>query len=216
MSVWQKIISKSLHFPEWCVDKWEKKKRDVRIHNLLDVATIGKHFCFRKYNTMEGSQCRIYNASNKEAVSIGDFVKINGILSCNKLGRITIGHYTVIREGTYISADTEVKIGNYCFISSYVSIYDNNGHPVSPEKRRVQLEKLHEEPINNYDAENGAVIIGDDVWIGMHSIILKNVIIGSGAIVAAGSVVTKDVPPQTIVAGNPARVVKRFSAIPGR
>lgn len=205
-----KILSKLLHFPEWCFNQWSKMKRDIKIRNLHDVASIGNYFCFRKYNAMEGSECRIYNASNKEAISIGDYVKINGILSCNKLGRITIGNYTVIRERTFISADKEVKIGNYCFISSDVNIYDNNGHPVSPEKRKVQLEKLHEEPINNYDAENGAVIIEDDVWVGMRSIILKNVTIGCGAIVAAGSVVTKDVPPRTIVAGNPARVVKRF------
>ena len=57
-------------------------------------------------------------------------------------------------------------------------------------------------------SDTGPIVIGDDVWIGMRVMIFKGVSIGNGAVVAAGSVVTKDVPPMSVVAGNPSQVVK--------
>jgi maltose O-acetyltransferase len=68
----------------------------------------------------------------------------------------------------------------------------SNGHPVS----------------NEFDIKSKPVVIESDVWIGFNSTILKGVTIGTGAIVAACSLVTKDVPPKTIVAGNPARLIR--------
>jgi len=207
-----RFISKMLNFPDWCAERIAKWKKDIKLINLHKVAIIGSNFCCREYNEMEGAKCEIYNSNSKESVRIGNYVKINGILCCNKNGKIEIGNYTVIRDGAFISADRQVKIGNYCFISSDVLIYDNNGHPILPELRRIQLEKLHKEPIDNYEAENGPIVIQDDVWIGTRSIILKEVTIGVGSIVAAGAVVTRDVPSFSIVAGNPAKVVKHIKA----
>jgi carbonic anhydrase/acetyltransferase-like protein (isoleucine patch superfamily) len=63
-----------------------------------------------------------------------------------------------------------------------------------------------------YLRTKGSIVVGNDVWVGTRAIILSGVTIGDGAIVAAGSVVTKDVPPYAIVAGNPARLIRyRFS-----
>lgn len=71
------------------------------------------------------------------------------------------------------------------------------------------LKAMYSEPYCEQDAATkGAVIIEDEVWLGANSIILSGVTIGKGAIVAAGSVVTKDVPPYTIVGGNPAKFIK--------
>ena len=210
MSIFDSLVRKAIHFPEWCSDMIAQIKRNVLLSNLHKVATIGTNFCEREYKKMNGSQCKIYNLNSRDKVAIGNYVKLDGTLSCNKRGSISIGDYTVIRSGSLLSADNQISIGNFCFISSDVLIYDNNGHPTSQCLRREQLRRLHVEPLNNYEAVNDPVIIHDDVWVGNRAIILKGVTIGKGAIVAAGAVVTKDVPARMIVAGNPAKVVKKI------
>ena len=88
----------------------------------------------------------------------------------------------------------EIRIGDNCLIGPDVGIY-SAGH-------RIQLEG------RIADVYAQSVTIGNDVWIGGHSTILPGVTIGDGAVVAAGSVVTKDVPPRSLVAGNPAEFKK--------
>jgi len=81
-------------------------------------------------------------------------------------------------------------------------IADNPGHPIDAEARRTR-------PVTPDQVK--PVVIGDDAWIGSHAIILPGVTVGRGAVGAAGSVVTKDVAPRTMVAGNPARLVRTLS-----
>jgi acetyltransferase-like isoleucine patch superfamily enzyme len=104
---------------------------------------------------------------------------------------LEIGDNTAIGDRTEIHSGKHVSIGNGCNISWDVCIMDRDYHKLDSETEIIS-----------------PVIIGNDVWIGCRSIILKGVRIGNGAVVAAGSVVTKDVPANTIVAGNPARVVR--------
>lgn len=102
------------------------------------------------------------------------------------------------------------KIGNYCSIAPEVAFILSADHNIDtlstyPFKVKMFGEKLE-------GVSKGDIIIDDDVWIGFRSTILSDVHIGQGAVIAAGSVVTKDVPPYAIVAGVPARVIKyRFS-----
>lgn len=103
---------------------------------------------------------------------------------------IEIGNGTYINRNTLIVAEESVRIGRDCRISWDVIIMDSDQHP------------LHSD-----ETGRGRVTIGDNVWIGCRSIILKGVTIGEGAVVAAGSVVTKDLPAHTIAAGVPARVL---------
>jgi acetyltransferase-like isoleucine patch superfamily enzyme len=99
-----------------------------------------------------------------------------------------------INARTTIDCSSSITIGHNVRISTGVTIMDSDFHQVDGSKPKSR-------PIR----------IGDRVWIGLNAIILKGVTIGEGAVVAAGAVVTRDVPPNTIVAGNPARVVKEAS-----
>ena len=90
----------------------------------------------------------------------------------------------------------EIRIGNNCLIGPDVGIY-TAGHRLEPEGRTL-------------DGYGMPITIGDNVWIGGHSTILPGVNIGDGTVIAAGSVVTKDVEPRTVVAGNPAKLKKKI------
>jgi acetyltransferase-like isoleucine patch superfamily enzyme len=124
-------------------------------------------------------------------------------------GRVTIGAKTWINSGAVLGCAVKISIGDGVMVAHGVTIYDNNNHPTELEKR---IEIANQEyPPNLISWKNSIkqeVLIGDYAWIGMHSIILKGVRVGRGAIVAAGSVVVKDVPEMCVVAGNPAKPVK--------
>lgn len=115
-------------------------------------------------------------------------------------GRIEIGDFTGA-SAVVISSRSRVKIGNYCNIGGNVRIFDHDFHVLDAETRRG--------PRGCDDCATKPIVIGDDVFIGAQSIILKGVTIGDRAVIGAGSVVTKDVPADSIVAGNPALIVKK-------
>lgn len=111
-------------------------------------------------------------------------------------GRLSIGPGTNINGlGTKILVAESVTIGAGCTFSWDVQILDNDFHAMTVDG--VQQPKV------------APVVIGDRVWVGTRAVILKGVTIGDGAVVAAGAVVTKDVPPGAVVAGIPAKVVGR-------
>ena len=101
-------------------------------------------------------------------------------------------------SGATVSASKSIAIGNGVLIGSGSLITDSDAHALNPEDRR-----------KGKDGVAKPIIIGNDVFIGARAIILKGVTIGEGAVVGAGAVVAHDVPPRTIVAGNPARIVGR-------
>ena len=103
-------------------------------------------------------------------------------------------------SGATLCSRVGITIGNRVLIGANVMIIDSNEHPLEPENRRYSQEGIQAAPI----------VIEDDVFIGTGAIILKGVTIGQGSVVGAGSVVIRDVPPYSVVAGNPARVVKRL------
>lgn len=111
---------------------------------------------------------------------------------------ITIGNNTRI-HGTCIHAFKRVTIGNNCLIAANTQIFDGNGHSTCNEKP--------EERINTF-GDSSEIIIADNVWIGANCIILPGVKIGEGSIIAAGSVVVKEIPPFCIAGGNPAVFIK--------
>ncbi|MEW5803498.1 MAG: acyltransferase [bacterium] len=114
---------------------------------------------------------------------------------------ITIGESSRI-HGTCIHAWKKVSIGRGCLIAANTQIFDANGHELSFPRVEDRI---------NTTGGAEAVTIGDNVWIGANCIILPGTSIGSGSVIAAGSVVVKSIPPLVVAGGNPARVIKDYS-----
>jgi acetyltransferase-like isoleucine patch superfamily enzyme len=122
-------------------------------------------------------------------------------------GEVSIGEYTFIGRNTQIGPNCK-SIGKYCSIARNTTIGPNN-HP----KKMLSTSAAFYSPswgILNGDSNrfnNQSVIIKNDVWIGVNAVIIGDITIGTGAIIAANAVVTKDVPPYAIVAGVPAKII---------
>jgi maltose O-acetyltransferase len=158
---------------------------------------------------------QINNYAQRERLLIGSHSHIAGQLSLNtQYGELGIGHHCFVGSGSRIWAYQQIEIGNYVLISHLVDIHDSDGHPTDARLRREHPTTLFERkhPINYRDVPALPIIIEDDVWVGFKSTILKGVRIGRGAIIAAASVVTHNVEPFTLVAGNPARIVRRLES----
>lgn len=126
---------------------------------------------------------------------------------CNFSGNIAIGKYTTLGYNNFFHGN--ITIGRYCQIGADVAIHTTN-HPITFLSTYIN-KNLFEGDIATLK-QTKEVVIGNDVWIGHGAIILGGLTIGNGAIIAAGSVVTKSVEPYAIVAGNPAKMIrKRFS-----
>jgi serine acetyltransferase len=115
---------------------------------------------------------------------------------------LQIGDGTGVGDATTFIIGKRITVGKNCNISGRTLIFDSNGHPSDPVARR-----RHEPPAPD---QVRPVTIGDDVWIGKECIIFPGVRIGDCAIVSAGSVVRRHVPPYAVVAGNPAQVMFRL------
>jgi acetyltransferase-like isoleucine patch superfamily enzyme len=111
-------------------------------------------------------------------------------------GRLTIGDRVFINQGVTLVAHHDITVGDDCRIGDYVAIYDTDHHAVDQET-----------PVRS-----APVRIGRNVWIARGAIVMPGVTIGDHSVVAAASVVTADVPPRTLVAGNPARAVRELTA----
>jgi acetyltransferase-like isoleucine patch superfamily enzyme len=116
---------------------------------------------------------------------------------------LIIGDDTFIGHGCSFAVSCSVKVGKHCLLAGDVQVSDYDGHPIDAGRRRAG-EPTPPEGIR-------PVVIGDDVWIGAGALILKGVQVGDRAVIGARAVVTRDVPPDTVVAGNPARVVKQLA-----
>lgn len=126
-------------------------------------------------------------------------------------GRVTLGDFALV-HGARIICDAEVSIGDYALISWNVVLMDTYRVPLDPRLRRTELERVPARPLRLACADVPAqpIRIGRNVWIGFDACVLPGVTIGEGSVVGARSVVTADVPPFTVAAGNPARIVRKL------
>jgi len=133
-------------------------------------------------------------------VSLGDRVVIRaGALLLPSSGSITIGQASSINQYTVINGYGGVEIGNAVLVAAFVSMFASNHNFEDPTV------PIAEQGLSS----RGGIKIEDNVWIGTHATILDGVTIGTGSVVGAGTVVTKDVPPFSVVVGVPGRVVRQ-------
>lgn len=139
-----------------------------------------------------------------------------------KIG-MKIGGGCVIRRGVYLGSPNELELGDGCFVGR-ASLYCTGGvkigRNVNISDGVVILTAKHDVNSASFEAAYNPIIIEDWAWIATNAIILAGVNVGEAAVVASGAVVTKDVPPYTIVGGNPAKVIgerkkQMFNYVPG-
>ena len=185
-------------------------------HNFSIVQQLKKYYKrkkFQKYARIHQdlSLCARSDcwADKPGRITIGAGCEIFGTLYSMGDGRISIGNHTCIYERSIIGSVNNIEIGNCVIISNQVHIYDNNNHPTDPAVReKMCMEGFHTDAWRWTHSDSKPITIEDNVWIGENAVILKGIRIGRGSIIACNAVVTKDVPPYTIAAGNPARIVK--------
>ena len=133
---------------------------------------------------------------------IGDRVQLHSTLYPVEIGaapggRLEIGTGTGVNFGSSITATHSITIGEWCLIGQHVIIFDTAWHYLDPQRR---LERPPPEP----------VVIEDNVWIATRAMVMPGVTIGRESAIAAGSVVTKDIPPGVFAAGMPAKVIREL------
>ena len=155
---------------------------------------INSSFCFKEYR-----------ARGAAGLIVGDYVTIWGASLCPEADAvIEIGDYTYLANAS-LACTTRITIGKRVFVAGGVTIADCDFHPLAAAER--MLDTIAISPAGDRQRRPAIaarpVTIEDDVWIGCNATVLKGVRIGAGAVIAPGSVVTRDVEPNTLASGNP-------------
>ncbi len=164
-------------------------------------ALLRAYWYFRKAEL--GRKVRIWGKPaihNEGRMVIGERVRLVSTIATTELsagenGLLEIGKSTFINYGCSISADKLIRIGAECNIGTHVMMMDNDFHRLEPDRR-------------NEKPESSPIILEDNVWLGGRVIVLRGVTIGRDSVIGAGSIVTKDIPPRSVAAGIPAKVIK--------
>lgn len=155
------------------------------------------------------SRIGLTDGAKKENVILEDNCWLFGQISVQSQGKVIMHEYSKMGEGSNIMCVDKVEIGAYTAIADNTTICDNNNHPVHPEfRKQMRISNYYSDMRKWKHSTHAPIIIGENCWIGSNVRICKGVRIGDNAVIAACSVVTKDVPANSIVAGNPAKVVK--------
>jgi acetyltransferase-like isoleucine patch superfamily enzyme len=185
----------------------------VNLHFIIQ-RLIGRATCRLEEGAFISHTARIRNAlGDSSQIVIGAHSHVRGeLMIFAHGGRISIGEWCYVGVGTRIWSGVSIDIGNRVLISHSVNIFDNLTHPIRASERHAQARQIFTtgHPRDIF-LDDKPVRIADDAWIGACAIIMRGVSVGQGGIVAAGAVVTKDVPAYSIVAGNPAVVVRELA-----
>ena len=199
------------------------------LKQILNKLFYNPYKFIKKYNNINVNEntillksCSFRFDGNKKnnPITIGE----NSMLGCSfifesDIGSISVGDNTYIGGGTSLISRNNIEIGNHVTIAWGCTLYDHNSHSLDYKERQIDIERQNADYGNGRSfiasknwsvVKSKPIIIQDNVWIGFDSVILSGVTIGEGAIVGAKSVVRADVEPWTVVAGNPAVVIKRL------
>jgi maltose O-acetyltransferase len=137
---------------------------------------------------------------NQGTMTFGERVRLDSTVAKLEMvvlpgGHLEVGNNVFVNYGSSLVSSKHVKIGDDVLIGTHVMVMDCDFHRVEDK---------------SWDTSGEPIVLEDRVWLGNRSMVLKGVTVGHDAVVAAGSVVTRDVPPRTVVAGVPAKVVRRF------
>lgn len=153
------------------------------------------------------------NLREVRAIRIGEHTHVRGeLLVLPHGGRIEIGAWGYVGEGTRIWSGCSVEIGDRVLVAHDCEIHDWNAHPIEAAARHEHFRAIVTtgHPLRLDSVPSAPIRLHDDVWIGFGSTILKGVTIHPRSIVAAGSMVVEDVPKDSLVAGRPARIIRRL------
>jgi acetyltransferase-like isoleucine patch superfamily enzyme len=182
--------------------------------DLLAQRLIGRATCELEQGVTLSRTARIRNArGDSSKIVIGRHSHVLGeLFTFAHGGEIKVGEWCYVGEGSRIWSAASIEIGNRVLISHSVNIFDSLTHPLQAAARHEQVKQIYGQGHpRQISLEESPVKICDDAWIGAGAIVLRGVTIGEGGVVAAGAVVTKDVLPYSIVAGNPAVLVRELS-----
>jgi acetyltransferase-like isoleucine patch superfamily enzyme len=181
---------------------------DYCLQRLLGRATcrLGSHARLMR-------SARIRNIRGvSDCIAIGANSVIRGeLMTFGHGGEIRIGEWCYVGEGTRIWSAASIEIGDRVLVSHSANVFDSLTHPLDAAARHDQVKEIFKKGHpRKLSLDEDPVKICDDAWIGAGAMILRGVTIGEGCVVAAGAVVTKDVLPYSIVAGNPAEFVRKL------
>jgi len=176
-----------------------KAKKRLLANPCVNIDQSAQVNSWREIRLLPGASLRISAGSIVNASIVSELPSAN----------INIGEGTFLGGSKIIAADS-IEIGDDVLIAWGCTIYDHNSHAIAWSERQSDVQDWYQGKKNWDVVVKEKIKICDKVWIGFNSIILKGVTIGEGAIVAAGSVVTKDVEPWTIVGGNPAKLIREI------
>lgn len=168
-----------------------------------------KAYC-KQYGRHLRTDIYLHWITGKGDIYVGDGVTFDGkcvfhfASMCTDHPTLRVGNRSYLANSCRFTVGKQITIGDDCRIASEVWIFDSPGHPLDPVAR------LAGAPPSSEDVK--PVTIGNNVWIGRRCIIFPGVTVGDNSVIVAGSVVMSDVPPDTMVAGNPAR---KIGTLPG-
>ena len=156
-----------------------------------------------------GLDARLLTPDGERRAKIGANAVVRGVIRCEGEGRCEIGSEAYVGDDAIISALTSVHIGEGTLLAHGAQVFDNDTHPIDAAERRAHFRSILKlGPRREFPVGARPVRIGRDCWLGFGSSVMKGVTVGDEAILAAAAMVTTDVRPRTIVAGNPAREVR--------
>jgi acetyltransferase-like isoleucine patch superfamily enzyme len=156
---------------------------------------------------------QLFRSRREAAVRIGrgSSIYLGVMFDLGPEARLSVGEFTLI-NGARIICEGEASIGDYCLISWNTVLMDSYRLPKNIRARRRELKAVPQRTPRRFDADAPVrpLRLADNVWLGFDSCVFPGVQIGEGSVVGARSVVIEDVPPYTVVAGNPARIIRRL------